>query len=93
MRILFVDPPVNPKVEGDIMRTVAPLAIYLLAGVLREHGHDVDAWDPRLAIDLFDDGWDEESVKIATQDFDIIAISSNSFNWGMAKDFINIVKN
>lgn len=92
MNVLFVDPPVHPDVEGEIMSTVPPLAIYLLAGVLRERGYYVDAWDPRLMIDLFDNGWDSEAIKIAIQDFDIIAVSSNSFNWGMAKEFINIVK-
>ena len=76
---------------------IPPLALYVLASVLQKEGHIVGVIDPcefirfELSNNIIQDcvGHIEEQ----TQNSEIIAFSSNTFNWGITKIVINKLSN
>ncbi len=92
MNVVLISPPIHPKIERDIMRMVPPLGVYTLAGVLDRNGHNVEVYDHQSLLDIYDDSWDLECIKELVSDAQVVGISTNSFNWGMSKDLINIIK-
>ncbi|MGD9212787.1 MAG: radical SAM protein, partial [Desulfobacteraceae bacterium] len=74
------------------MKISPPLAIYSLGGMLRQQGYDVTIRDPKEVREYYYDTWDEAGVDRFIAGFDLIGISTNTFNWGIAKEFIDIVK-
>jgi anaerobic magnesium-protoporphyrin IX monomethyl ester cyclase len=93
MNILLFSPPmVHPRLDRDTMQISPPLAIYHLGGILKDKGYNTAIYDPLDIKAYYADTWDEKSVEELISGVDVIGISTNSFNWGMAKEFIDIVK-
>ncbi|WP_432402993.1 B12-binding domain-containing radical SAM protein [Wukongibacter sp. M2B1] len=92
MKILVTTPPMHPVIEGDTMKIVPPLAIYVIAGIIRKGGYEVSVCDPQTIVDMYNDGWDKDEIEKMIYDVDVVTISSNSFNWGMAKELIEVIK-
>lgn len=72
-----------------------PLAIYLLGGILKDKGFDVGIIDPCEFVKFqYQDNIIEKCAKYViekTKDDDVLAFSSNTFNWGITKEIINLI--
>lgn len=86
MRVLLVFPQtVHVMREGD--NTLPPNAIFYLAAILRNHGHDV-AVHVLPRPDLFDPGFVGELIA----DCDVLGLSANSINWRMLRGFALVAR-
>ncbi len=94
MKVQLMSPPVHPSIDIESMSTMPPLAIYVLAGIAREQGYSVSVLDPaRIRESLCGVSrarcitWMAESIA----DTDVVGISCNSFNWGMALQLVDLI--
>ncbi|SES92508.1 B12-binding domain-containing radical SAM protein [[Clostridium] polysaccharolyticum] len=92
MNILLFSVPIHPLVDRETMKLVPPLGIYILAGVLREHGHNVETYDHQFLLNFYETSWDTDVIDDMLENIDVVGISSNSFTWGLAKELLEIVK-
>lgn len=82
----------HPSMERDVMKLVPSFGVYVLAGVLRDCGHEVEIYDHQILLGAYEEQWDEELIKDIVMDADVVGISSNTFSWGIARELIEIVK-
>lgn len=92
MKVVLFCPPMHPQLEGDAMRVVPPLGVYIIGAKLRQAGHQVTVYDHQTLRNYFSDAWDEQAIHSMINDADAVGISSNSFSWGLAKKMIEIIK-
>lgn len=92
MNILLLSVPMDTTYERDAMKVMPPLGVYVLAGVLREHGYEVEVYDHEFLADIYDGGWPEDVIEELVYGMDLVGISSNSFNWGVSKQLIEKIK-
>lgn len=95
MRILLIAVPILDwhdeklvPIAMDAKRTIAPLSIYLLSSILKQHQHAVDI------IDLIALGSDDVIREKNYDQYDLIGLGATSFSWPSALRCIkNIRKN
>lgn len=92
MNVVLLSLPIHPSVDRETMKLVPPLGIYILAGILREHGYHVETYDHQFLLDLYGKAWDEEAISDLVDNVDVVGISVNSFTWGMGREMIDIIK-
>lgn len=92
MLVKLFSPPMHPSMERDVMKLVPAFGVYVLAGMIREHGHDVEVYDHQILLGAYEEDWDEECIKEIIEDADVVGISSNTFSWGIAKELIEVMK-
>lgn len=96
MKVLFMFPPVHPKCDSIGMRSMPPSSLYYLATILKYKGFEVKTIDPHYLKTKGFCTSDNMSIQIINEfieeNFDVVAISANSGNWGMAKIIINLFK-
>jgi radical SAM superfamily enzyme YgiQ (UPF0313 family) len=93
MKIMLMAPPLHSKLESFKMEATPPLGIYVLGSVLRNNGYrDLTFCDAVSLESCYRDGWDIKKIKHLVEGYDIIGISSNSFNWGTSRELIEIIK-
>lgn len=85
MKVLLVAFP-SSSISGKFVRDVMPpLAIYVLAAVLKEHSHEVITIDPNLFAGVAVQDFESKLREIVIpHNADVIGISSNSFNYSLA---------
>lgn len=82
----------HPSLERDVMKLVPAFGIYVLAGVLRDYGHEVEVYDYQILLGAYEEAWDEALIKDIVADADIVGLSSNSFSWGVCRELIEVIK-
>lgn len=92
MNILLASVPMNKDYERDAMKVMPPLGVYTIAAILREQGHYVEVYDHEFLLEIYDGEWIEEAILELIDGIDIVGISSNSFNWGVSKQLIDVIK-
>lgn len=89
MKILLLAAPVHYSGDHLAMRSMPPPSIYLLASVLTDAGYGVDILDPYVIRNTYKNEEDIEKlrqlIKEKLHGVDVVGISSNTTNWGMAK--------
>lgn len=92
MIIKLFSPPMHPSLERDVMKLVPAFGIYVLAGVLRDYGYEVEVYDHQILLGAYEEAWDEALIKDIVADADIVGLSSNSFSWGVCRELIEVIK-
>lgn len=92
MLVKLFSPPMHPSMERDVMKLVPAFGVYVLAGTIREHGHEVEVYDHQILLGAYEEEWDAECIKEIIEDADVVGISSNTFSWGIAKELIEVMK-
>jgi len=81
--------PNNTSREGS----APPLAIYVLASILREHGYSVRIIDPvSHHVGFFDNEVRFPTLEKEINDANVVCISSTSFSWFIARKMIERIK-
>ncbi len=81
--------PNNTSKEGS----APPLAIYVLASILREHGYSVRIIDPvSHHVEFFDNEVRFPTLEKEINDANVVCISSTSFSWFIARRMIERIK-
>lgn len=95
MKVLLVSVPLMDKdTDGtlrplmmDQTRDMPPLAVYLLAQIMRNEGHDV------AILDLIAAGAIDESLVVSRfSEYELVGISVNSLNWPTARHVIETAR-
>ena len=93
MKIMLMMTPVHPDLESFKLKGTAPLGIYVVGSILRNHGYEIKCCD-QLTLEPYytADGWSESQIEGLIDGCNIIGFSANSFNWGTTREFIEIIK-
>lgn len=96
MRVLLISMPVGTSlIKNSSMHTMPPMAIYLLASVLKRGGHEVRIVDP-VSINTIEVTYGEAGylnfLRNAIKNTDVICISSNTLNWSNNKRLIRDIR-
>jgi radical SAM superfamily enzyme YgiQ (UPF0313 family) len=95
MKILLMVTPLHPKLEAYKGWGIPTLAIYVVGSILRNNGFDgeLEFYDDTALEKYYKrDGWDETEIEKLIEGCDIIGFSANSFNWGTARELIQLAK-
>lgn len=93
MKIMLMTPPLHSQLESIKMEATPPLGIYILGSVLRNNGYQgLKLCDTLTLEHYYRDNWDADKIGRLAAGYDIIGISSNSFNWGTSKELIDLIK-
>lgn len=88
-RVLLTTMPVHRDIDNPGMRTIPPMAMYLLASVLRENGYSVKTLDPSVIRKMESFNLPSEQftsiLKDALEGIDVVGISANTATWGVAR--------
>ena len=72
MLVKLFSPPMHPSMERDVMKLAPAFGVYVLAGVLREHGYDVEVYDHQILLGAYEEEWDTECIQEIIEDEDLI---------------------
>lgn len=95
MKIALMSMPVSQKIDNSSMHTMPPMALYLLAAVLKQDSHIVKIVDPVhfMYYRPYKDNMNfNEFVTQSIEDIDVICISSNTLNWPSNKLLIKTIR-
>lgn len=97
MKILLIFVPALVRKNKFEVLNSPPLALYVLAACIKKAGYEVSVIDPCEFL-LFDTGDDlvKNCYKLIydrMKDCDVIAFSSNTFNWGITKEILDLFSN
>lgn len=94
MKIMLLTTPLHPKLQSIRFWGAPPLGLYVVGSILRNNGYDEINFCDELTLETYynEDGWDENQIQRLLGGFDIVGISANSFNWGMARELIQVIK-
>lgn len=97
MKILLTFVPALVRKNKFEVLNSPPLALYVLAACVKKSGYEVEIIDPCEFL-TFDknDNLIENTYKFICnrmEDCDVIAFSSNTFNWGITKEILDSLIN
>ena len=97
MRVIYLSVPVHPEYDSEGMRWSPHLAVYYLGTIMRQQGIEVTIVDPDYIrkSNFFEGSLQErEVIKILIEGkgYDAVIFSATTLTWGIAKRFINTVK-
>ena len=97
MRVIYLSVPVHPEYDSEGMRWSPHLAVYYLGTIMRQQGIEVTIVDPDYIrkSNFFEGSLQErEVIKILIEGkgYDAVIFSATTLTWGIAKRFINAVK-
>lgn len=97
MNITILSMPVHHSIDYPGMSTMPPSAIYLLGGILKNCGYDVNIIDPYefRKLNPIDSEEDEKLKRFLAKSLkntNVVCISSNTLNWSMAKVACKAIK-
>jgi anaerobic magnesium-protoporphyrin IX monomethyl ester cyclase len=93
MKIMLMMTPLHPELEDFKLSGTPPLGIYVVGSILRNQGYETEFCDESTLEDYYTaDGWNESQIEGLIDGCNIIGFSANSFNWGTAREFIEIIK-
>lgn len=84
MKICLAKTPVYPQLNRELdLSLIVSAAIYSLATIAREKGHDVTVADPAVWDERGD--WRDSLLTWLDPDADIVGFSCHSFNWALTR--------
>lgn len=94
MRVLLVAVPIMHRLNGALepimvneLKWVPPMAVYLLAQIMRQEGHEVGILDLIAEQEI-----DEARLINRVAGYDVVGISANSINWPTARYIIEKIR-
>ncbi|EHK2440405.1 B12-binding domain-containing radical SAM protein [Clostridium perfringens] len=94
MKILMTAMPIEISKKRDMlsMRVAPTSAIYLLTSILLKNDYDTKVLDPyTIQMETYLKNL-EDILEEYTKDIDVLCISSNTLNWALTKQAIDIIK-
>lgn len=90
LNIVIMSMPVHHSVDYPGMSIMPPSAIYLLGGILKNNGYNVEIIDPYYfrklnPIETSQDSELQNYLKEKLKNVEVLCVSSNTLNWSMSK--------